>query len=128
MPSGRFRISKDELELRPIWHRNAERVQGHILVCFIAYAMWKALAGWMKTSGLGDAPRELLEEFKSIKAGDVILPTKRRDGTRGSSLLIRCVTQPDQHLSVLLDRLGLTLPNHLRRDRLPSPTSAGPTV
>lgn len=51
-----FRISKDELELRPIWHQNQNRVQGHILVSFLAYAMWKTLAGWMKASGLGDAP------------------------------------------------------------------------
>src|SRR5512145_749238 len=50
-----FRISKDELELRPIWHHTADRVQGHILVCFIAYAMWKTLSGWMHASGLGEA-------------------------------------------------------------------------
>jgi transposase len=54
-----FRISKDELELRPIWHQHEDRVKGHILVCFIAYAMWKTLSGWMKSSGLGEAPRPL---------------------------------------------------------------------
>src|SRR5262249_15955112 len=29
-----FRIQKDELRLRPIWHQIAERVQAHVLVCF----------------------------------------------------------------------------------------------
>ena len=52
-----FRIAKDELVLRPIWHHKEDRVKAHILVCFLAYAMWKTLAGWMNRSGLGDAPR-----------------------------------------------------------------------
>src|ERR1700751_2443125 len=31
-----FRIQKDQLNLRPIWHQRADRVQAHILVCFLA--------------------------------------------------------------------------------------------
>ena len=31
-----FRIQKSELGLRPIWHQKAERVEAHILVCFLA--------------------------------------------------------------------------------------------
>jgi transposase len=113
-----FRITKDELELRPVWHQNRDRVLGHILVCFIAYAMYKALAGWMSRSGLGDSPRELLEELRAIQSGEVLLPTRRADRSAGPSLLIRCVTRPDEHMEVLLGRLGLELPNHLRRSWL----------
>jgi transposase len=113
-----FRITKDELELRPIWHQNPERVQAHILVCFIAYAMWKTLGGWMKAGGLGDSPRELLEEMAAVKSGDVLLPTRNRDGSAGVTLLIRCVTRPDAHTAVLLNRLGIELPNHLKRQAL----------
>jgi transposase len=110
-----FRISKDELELRPIWHQRESRVQGHILVCFIAYAMWKTLSGWMQASGLGDAPRPLVEELSTIKSADVLLPTRQSDGSDGATLVIRCVTRPDEHQQVLLDRLGIELPNHLKR-------------
>lgn len=113
-----FRTSKDELGLRPIWHQTADRVKGHILVCFIAYAMWKTLAGWMQVSGLGDAPRELLVEISKIKCGDVRLPTRQADGSSGATLQIRCVTRPDKHGEILLERLGLELPNQLRRDWL----------
>jgi transposase len=119
-----FRITKDELELRPIWHHLEDRVLAHILVCFIAYAMWKTLGGWMKSSGLGDSPRELLEEMAAVKSGDVILPTRADDGSPGPTLMIRCVTRPDQHTEVLLNRLGITLPNHLQRRRLPLPPTA----
>src|SRR5271165_4372622 len=110
-----FRISKDELELRPIWHQHDIRVQGHILVCFIAYAMWKTLGGWMQASGLGDAPRPLVEELSTIKSADVLLPTRQSDGSNGTTLVIRCVTRPDEHQEVLLGRLGIELPNHLKR-------------
>ena len=55
-----FRITKDELVIRPIWHHKEDRVKAHILVCFLAYVMWKTLAGWMRGAGLGDAPRTLL--------------------------------------------------------------------
>ena len=117
-----FRIAKDELELRPIWHQSEERVRAHILVCFIAYAMWKTLAGWMKVSGLGDSPRQLLEELSAVQSGDVLLPTRNPDGSAAAMLMIRCVTRPDEHTAVLLDRLGIELPNHLRRQRLGSET------
>jgi transposase len=113
-----FRISKDELELRPIWHQRDGRVQGHILVCFIAYAMWKTLGGWMQASGLGDAPRPLVEELSTIKSADVTLPTRQHDGSDATTLVIRCVTRPDEHQQVLLDRLGIKWPNHLKRFRL----------
>lgn len=112
-----FRISKDELELRPVWHQKQDRVKGHILVCFIAYAMWKTLSGWMQASGLGEAPRPLVEELSRIESGDVVLPTCNNDGTAGPTLVVRCVTQPEPHLAVLLHRLGLVLPNHLKRFR-----------
>jgi transposase len=68
-----FRIAKDELAIRPIWHQKEDRVLAHILVCFLAYVRWKTLAGWMQRSRLGDAPRTLLEEFAKIKSGDVVL-------------------------------------------------------
>ena len=52
----------------------------HILVCFLAYVLWKTLAEWMQRAGLGDAPRTLLEEMAKIKSGDVVLPTVSKVG------------------------------------------------
>jgi hypothetical protein len=108
-----FRITKDELEIRPIWHHKEDRVRAHILVCFLAYAMWKTLAGWMAGAGLGDAPRTLLYELAKIKSGDVVLPAKGADGVE-RTLQLRCVTEPDPPQKQLLHRLGLPLPRRLR--------------
>jgi transposase len=109
-----FRIEKDELRIRPIWHQKEDRVLAHILVCFLGYVLWKALAQWMRRAGLGDAPRTLLEEFAKIKSADVVLPARMSDGT-GRMIRLRCVTTPDEAQKVLLNRLGLTLPQRLRR-------------
>ena len=108
-----FRITKDELAIRPIWHQKQDRVKAHILVCFVAYVLWKTLAQWMRGAGLGDAPRTLVEEFAKIKSGDVVLKARRADG-RESHIRLRCVTTPDKAQKVLLHRLGLTLPQRLR--------------
>jgi len=110
-----FRISKDELEIRPIWHHTEQRVLAHILVCFLAYVLWKTLAGWMHRAGLGDAPRTLLEELAQIKSGDVLLPTVSKDGQPNKTIRLRCVTEPDAGQKVLLHRLGIELPRRLRR-------------
>jgi transposase len=109
-----FRITKDELEIRPIWHQKQERVEAHILVCFLAYVLWKTLAGWMHRAGLGDAPRTLVEEFARIKSGDVVLPTVADGNQPARTLRLRCVTEPDAAQKALLSRLGLNLPRRLR--------------
>ena len=65
-----FRIQKDELRLRPVWHQTAERVQAHILVCFLAYVLRKTLEGWSQRAGLGRSIPTLLEEFARIQSTD----------------------------------------------------------
>ncbi|HKM56254.1 MAG TPA: IS1634 family transposase [Isosphaeraceae bacterium] len=110
-----FRIAKDELVIRPIWHQKEHRVRAHILVCFLAYVLWKTLAGWMQRAGLGDAPRTLLEEFAKIRSGDVVLQAQSHLGGPSRTIRLRCVPEPDAAQKVLLSRLGLTLPRRLRR-------------
>ena len=110
-----FRITKDELVIRPIWHQKSGRVKAHILVCFLAYVLWKTLAQWMHGAGLGDAPRTVLLELARIKSGDVVLPTRGREGQPEKRIRLRCVTAADEAQKVLLNRLGLTLPQRLRR-------------
>jgi len=109
-----FRITKDELAIRPIWHQKQPRVLAHILVCFLAYVLWKSLAQWMRASGLGDAPRTLVEEFARIKSGDVVLPTRGAADKPARTLRLRCVTTADEYQRVFLSRLGLELPQRLR--------------
>ena len=103
-----FRIHKSDLVLRPVWHQLEERVQAHILVCFLAYVLWKTLGQLCRGGGLGDCPRQVLSELAKIRMVDVILPTDA-----GVELRKRCVTQPEPHQAILLQRLGLRLPRSL---------------
>jgi transposase len=104
-----FRIHKDQLNVRPIWHQRAERVQAHILVCFLAFVLWKSLELWQSRAGLGNSPRTVLEELARIQSHDVVLPT-----TTHGQIRLRCVTQPDAAQAALLDRLGIVLPKRMR--------------
>ena len=104
-----FRIQKDNLRLRPVWHHTAQRVQAHILVCFLAYVLRKTLEGWSKRAGLGSSPTTLLEEFARIQSTDVTMPT-----TDGRTVRLRCIVRPDKAQTILLQRLGLDLPQRLR--------------
>lgn len=100
-----FRIQKSDLRIRPIWHQKGERVSAHILVCFLAYVVWKTLGKLCQAAGLGDEPRKVLDELEGIKMVDVVLSTRS-----GVELRRRCLSQPTRAQAILLDRLKLRLP------------------
>jgi transposase len=104
-----FKIHKTDLSIRPVWHQKEERVLAHILVCFLAYVLWKTLGQLCRQAGLGDEPRRVLDELAEIRLMDVVLPT--RDGI---DIRQRCVARPTEHQQILLDRLHLRLPFRLK--------------
>ena len=108
-----FRIQKNDLKIRPIWHQKEERVLSHILVCFIAYVLWKTLEGLCRQAGLGDAPRKVFHELSQIKLTDVVLPTRN-----GKEIRLRCVGTPTKHQLILLQRLKLVMPKRFLKQNL----------
>jgi transposase len=101
-----FQLSKSDLGMRPVFHQEERRVQAHIFVCFLALAMYKSLELWMASKGLGNSPAKLLEEFREIRSMDIVMPVKDRNPVR-----LRVVAKPDDHIRVLLQRLGIKIPN-----------------
>jgi transposase len=101
-----FRTSKTDLNLRPVFHQIAERVQAHVLVCFLSLAMWRVLEMWMSAKGLGSCARQLLLELDELRSMDVVLPTKEAGEIR-----LRVVAKPEKPLAQLLIRLGIELPD-----------------
>ncbi|MDO8636084.1 MAG: IS1634 family transposase [Dehalococcoidia bacterium] len=104
-----FRIQKSDLKIRPVWHQKEERVQAHILVCFLAYVLWKMLGQMCKRAGLGSEPRKVLDEVAQIKMVDVVMPTKQ-----GTVIRKRCIAQPTKAQAILLQKLGLLLPQRMK--------------
>jgi hypothetical protein len=105
-----FRIAKHDLDLRPIFHHKADRTQARILVCFLALVLRRTLQHGMQASGLGTAPRKVLEEMAEVRSLDAVRSAGAQQPVRP-----RVVTRPDPHLAILLERLGLSLPNRPKR-------------
>ena len=106
-----FRCAKSDLGLRPVFHHKAERVEAHLLVCFLALALWRTLEMWMKGKGLGTCARQLVGEIATIRSLDV-LPVQI--GENVSELRLRTVARPERMVAELLQRLGLHLPEQSR--------------
>lgn len=105
---GAFRTAKSDLWLRPVFHHKTQRVEAHILVCFLALALWRTLEMWMKSKGLGTCARQLVGEMATIKSMDIVLPVRR--GEQETELRLRTVAKPDRLVAELLQRLDLHLP------------------
>lgn len=106
-----FRISKSDLSLRPVFHQKTERVEAHILVCFLSLALWRVLEQWMRGKGLGNCARQLLKEVSTVRSMDVVLPVKETASQETRELRLRVVARPDRAVAELLVRLGLELPS-----------------
>jgi len=100
-----FKTLKSELGLRPIYHQLEKRVEAHILVAFLAYALWVTLKQRLEALAPGLTPRALLEKLATIQMLDVCFPT-----TDGRWLIMPRYTQPEPDQQLMLHRLSLALP------------------
>jgi hypothetical protein len=96
-----------DLAMRPVWRHKEQRAQAHILICFLAYIVWKTLGRWCQRASLDDEPRKIFAELQQIFLVDVVLPA------RAGSIRKRCVSRPTDRQAILLQRLGLTIPARL---------------
>ena len=122
-----FRVLKSELLLRPIWHHYSGRTQAHVMVCVLAYALWKTLDHLAKQAGLMTeirkpdprrprsspkprrmTPQVILRELGAIKIGDILMQT-----ADGRQLVLRRVARPEPEQARILEALKLTLPERL---------------
>lgn len=106
-----FRISKSDLNLRPVFHQKTERVEAHILVCFLSLALWRTLEQWMRGKHLGNCARQLVKEVATVRSMDVVLPIRDGSNAETRQVRLRVVARPDRPVAELLVRLGLDLPN-----------------
>jgi transposase len=112
-----FKHVKGDLALRPIYHQNDERIEAHIFVAFLAYALHVSLGRRLKDLAPGLTPRSVLEKFKPMQMLDVHLPT-----TDGREVILTRYTQPDPDQRMLLEKLKLKLPEQ------PPPKITAPAV
>jgi len=100
-----FKNLKGDLAVRPVFHQKMERIEAHILVAFIAYTLHVCLRQRCRKVAGGLTPRAVLEKFSAIQMIDVHLPC-----TDGRKVILSRYTQPEKELQVLLQQLGMHLP------------------
>lgn len=103
-----FRTAKSDLGLRPIYHQKTDRVEAHLLICFLSLALWRSLEMWMQSKSLGSSAGKVVAAFSTIHSMDVTVPVKRAE--RVLTLRLRTVAKPDADVALLLTHLGLRLP------------------
>jgi len=100
-----FKVLKGDLAVRPIYHQVLPRIEAHIFVAFLAYALHATLRRRVRDLAPGLTSRAVLEAFRTVQMVDVHLPT-----TDGREVILSRYTDPDAAVTLLLRQLRLTLP------------------
>ena len=100
-----FKTLKEDLSLRPFFHRREDRIEAHIFVAFLAYCLHVTLRARLRALAPGLTPRAVLDKFAAIQMLDVHFPT-----TDGRTLILSRYTQPEADQKILLEQLRLQLP------------------
>ncbi len=100
-----FKTLKGDLAIRPIHHQKEQRIEAHIFVAFVAYALHVTLRRRLRGLAPGLTPRSVLEKFRAVQMIDVHLPT-----TDGRKVILSRYTQPEPELRILLKQLRMSLP------------------
>ena len=100
-----FKTIKSDLCVRPIHHQRQDRVEAHLMVAFIAYALCATLRRKLDSHAPGLTPRAVLDVMSGAQMLDVVIPT-----TDGRELLLPRHTEPTPEQQMILERLSKRLP------------------
>jgi Transposase DDE domain len=121
-----FKVLKSDLQLRPIRHHVEQRIEAHILVCFLAYCLSVTLRKRLQAHAPGLTPRAVLETLSDILMIDVHVPL-----ADGRELVMPRYTQPEAEHRLLLEKLAWDLPPQppprIRRAQVQRPQKAKQT-
>ena len=89
---------KDIIEMRPIYHQTADRVQAHIFLASLAFLVDRALEKKMKSAGIALSSREAWQLLRTVRVVEIDLG----DGQHQQS-----VTQGSGRAAMILKTLGI---------------------
>src|SRR6204780_967061 len=101
-----FKNLKGDLAIRPIFHHDESRIEAHIFIAFLAYALQVTLTLRLHALAPGLTARSALEKFAAVQMIDVHLPT-----TDGREVVLPRYPQPEPELQLVINQLKLTLPS-----------------
>jgi len=72
-----FRISKTDMRIRPVFHYRKRRIEAHICIAFVAYAIYKELERLLADHRAGFSPKRAAELTHTMYALDYTLPQSK---------------------------------------------------
>jgi len=93
-----FARLKDVIEMRPIFHQKAARVQAHVFVASLAFLLDRALEKKLKSAGLDISSREAWQLLKTVRVVEIGV---------GAEKTARSVTQGSRRAAKILAIVGL---------------------
>ena len=94
-----FANLKDVIDMRPIYHRTAERVEAHIFVAALAFLLHRAIEKKLKAARIDLSATEALTMLRSIRVVDIDL---------GNGTTKRAVTAPTPRAAAVLRAIGIS--------------------
>lgn len=73
-----FRVTKGTIELRPMFHFTAKRIEAHVTICFVAFKVYKELERIAKLKGINLSVDKVLDIAKTITTIKVRLPKNNK--------------------------------------------------
>lgn len=69
-----FRISKTDLKIRPIYHRNSSRIEAHICIAFVAYTIYKEVERRLAEKNIPLSPARVAELTRTMYTIKIKIP------------------------------------------------------
>ena len=88
-----FRVSKGNLEMRPVFHFTEKRIEAHICICFIAYKVYKEFERQLKQQNFPLSVDRVLEIAKTIPTIKIVLPHNQQ-------VMTKTLFLTDEHRSI----------------------------
>lgn len=90
-----FRVTKGAIELRPMFHFTAKRIEAHVTICFVAFKVYKELERILKQNHINLSVEKVLDIAKTITTIKVRLP-------KNNQLLTKTMLITPKHKSIEL--------------------------
>jgi transposase len=103
-----FRVMKSTLEMRPVYHWTPTRIEGHFVVCFLAFMMERKMELLLKSSSEDDencqsSPQRIQESLNTLQLAAVT--------TKSGEKFIK--TRPHPLAIKIFKRLKLKMPDNI---------------
>jgi hypothetical protein len=104
-----FRSLKQELDLRPIYHRLEERIKSHVLLCWLALLLIR-----VAENGTGETWSQLRRQLDRMRLGEF----------KGSAGKVLQRSEPCSYYRTVFKAMGLPLPPQVFLAETPAAKSA----